>query len=245
MMFKNVWENLLQVTNRQMKRFLGVGFVRAGGEFDVARRSAITLGKCTVIVDGGANSGQWSKRARRDFSAIKIISFEPLSEAFRLLDLSSSDDKNWLVRKEGLGSVNGVRTMFVSSNEGMSSSYQKPTNHLMEFKTVTFVRQEAAEIRRLDTYEELYGQSIYLKLDIQGAEWDAIQGCTGLLEDISAIEVETSLESMYEGDQSHYELIPKIIALGYKPYAISPAHKHSDGRCTYMDVILLRESLLS
>ena len=115
---------------------------------------------------------------------------------------------------------------------------------MTEFPTVKFGDTQRAQIRRLDADHDLKGQTIYLKLDIQGSEWDAIQGSTGLLNEIAAIEVETTLVSMYDGDLTHYELIPKIIALGFTPFAISPAHKKADGRCTYMDFILVRAELL-
>ena len=227
-----------------MKRFFKIGFVRAGGEFEVARKSIVSNCRCTVIVDGGANSGQWAIQVRKFFPEIKIYSFEPLKESFALLQINSLSDKNWLIKNEGLGKNNEVLSIYVSSNEAMSSSFKKPTNHLTEFPTVKFGDTQRAQIRRLDADHDLKGQTIYLKLDIQGSEWDAIQGSTGLLNEIAAIEVETTLVSMYDGDLTHYELIPKIIALGFTPFAISPAHKKADGRCTYMDVILVRAELL-
>lgn len=239
-----MWEMLLQRLNHFLKRIFKVGFVRAGGEFEIARKSVISRSRCTIIVDGGANSGQWSTQVRKNFPEIKIYSFEPLKAPFELLQVNSLNDKNWLIKNEGLGKNDEVLSMYVSSNEGMSSSFKKPTNHLTEFQTVKFGDHQRAQIRRLDTDPDLKGQTIYLKLDVQGSEWDAIQGCTGLLNEITAIEVETTLVSMYEGDLTHYELIPKIISLGFTPYAISPAHKKVDGRCTYMDVILVRDELL-
>lgn len=227
-----------------MKRIFKVGFVRAGGDFEIARQTVISRGRCSIIVDGGANSGQWSTQVRKHFPNIKIHSFEPLKEPFTLLQINSLGDKNWILKNEGLGKSNESLSMYVASNKGMSSSFKKPTNHLTEFQTVQFGDTQRSQICRLDSDLDLKGQRIYLKLDIQGSEWDAIQGSTGLLNEIFAIEVETTLVSMYEGDLTHYELIPKIISLGFSPYAISPAHKRADGRCTYMDVILVREELL-
>ena len=241
----HLWESFLVELNRNLKKYLGVGLVRAGGEFEVARATVIEKAACTVVIDGGANSGQWSMRLRKHFPNNTIWSFEPLSKPFEQLQINSKDDINWKVRNEGLGESNEVVLMHISSNEGMSSSSKLPTSHLVEFGTVSFNENESTQLVRLDSIAELHGQSIYLKLDVQGSEWEAILGSIGLQESIVAMEVETSFTSMYKGDLTHYEIIPRIIELGFIPFSISPAHRHANGRCTYMDVILVRPNLLS
>ena len=240
-----LWESFLIELNVVLKASIGVGFIRAGGEFEVARETVITRGKCTLVVDGGANSGQWSKRLRKSFPLLPIYSFEPLSDPYISLVKASEDDSNWTPIKKGLGNSTCQNLMYVSSNESMSSSYKMPTAHLTEFGSVKFLSTELSSVVRLDSFVELLDESIYLKLDVQGSEWDAIEGCQGVLKNIEAIEVETTLSSMYEGDLTHYELIPRIIDLGFMPFAVSPAHRRMDGRCTYMDVILVRPSLLA
>jgi|LakMenEpi03Aug12_release.lakeMendotaPanAssembly.Ray.scaffolds.fasta_scaffold07200_6 FkbM family methyltransferase len=245
MRLNHLWEGFLVELNRILKKSFGVGLVRAGGEFEVARATVIEKGSCTVVIDGGANSGQWSMRLRKMFPTITIWSFEPLRQPFEQLEINSRHDINWKVRNEGLGESREEVLMHVSSNEGMSSSSKLPTSHLVEFGTVSFALSENTQLVRLDSITELHGQSIYLKLDVQGSEWEAIKGSTSLQESIVAIEVETSFTSMYKGDLTHYEIIPRIIELGFIPFAISPAHRHTDGRCTYMDVILVRPKLLS
>lgn len=239
------WESFLVGLNRNLKKCFGVGLVRAGGEFEVARATVIEKGACTVVIDGGANSGQWSMRLRKFYPNITIWSFEPLKKPFEQLLVNSRHDINWKVRNEGLGEFEEVVLMHVSSNEGMSSSSKQPTSHLVEFGTVSFDLNESTRMVRLDSIAELHGESIYFKLDVQGSEWQAILGSSGLQESIVAIEVETSFTSMYEGDLTHYQIIPRIIELGFIPFSISPAHRHADGRCTYMDVILVRPTLLS
>lgn len=238
----NYWEQFLVSMNKNLKKFIGVGLVRAGGEFEVARDTVIRKFSCTVVIDGGANSGQWALNLRRSFPDIAICSFEPLRKPFDQLAINSRKDNNWQIRNFGLGESEEVVLMHVASNEAMSSSSKRPTSHLTEFNMVSFAASESTKVVRLDSITELSSELIYLKLDVQGSEWEAILGSTGLLESVMAIEVETSFSSMYEGDLTHYELIPKIIELGYTPFSISPPHRHADGRCTYMDVILVRTS---
>ena len=245
MIFKAFWERFLIALNGNLKRRLGVGFVRAGGEFEVARSTVLNESSCEVVIDGGANSGQWTLRLRKSFPSIVVWSFEPLSGPFKQLEKNSKYDINWVVRNEGLGESEEIVLMHVSSNDAMSSSSKQPTSHLTEFGTVSFNTSEKTRSVRLDSITELQNKLIYLKLDVQGSEWDAIIGSTGLKESIVAIEVETSFTSMYEGDQTHYEIIPKIIDLGFIPFSISPPHRHADGRCTYMDVILVNPKLIS
>lgn len=240
----NLGERFLLGLNKKLKSYFGFGFYRSGGEFEVARENIIRDSHCNVVVDGGANSGQWSLGLRKYFPDITIFSFEPLSKPFEQLLVNSKSDENWIVRNCGLGDTEDSVQMFIASNGGMSSSSKEPTQHLVEFETVSFDSSESTRVVRLDSIADLQGTLIYLKLDVQGCEWEAILGSTGLLETIVAIEVETSFTSMYKSDLTHYEIIPKIIELGYLPFSVSPPHRRSDGRCTYMDVILVRPSLL-
>ena len=244
MAINKLWELLLQALNIRMKSWFGVGLVRAGGEFEIARKHIISKCEITVVVDGGANSGQWAKQLRKYVPDAKIISFEPLRVPFAKLLNNSQNDPKWSVHNQGLGSKEQIVTMHVSSNDGMSSSSKKPTNHIVQFQDVKFEKTEDAKFLRLDSKDELIEHQIYLKLDVQGSEWEAIEGSSQLIKNIAAIEVETSLIPMYEGELNHYELIPKIIELGYQPYAVSPPYRDPNGRCTYMDVLLVRKELI-
>ena len=53
----------------------------------------------SLVLDVGANVGQWANEIRESGYAKKIISFEPLSSAFSVLSSSCSKDNLWTCKK--------------------------------------------------------------------------------------------------------------------------------------------------
>jgi FkbM family methyltransferase len=229
--------------NAFLEKLLGIRVTQAKGTFDQARTFLLNSIGIDTVIDGGANEGQWALRNLSQLpSDCKLFSFEPNKKSFIALELRAQKYKFWTCLNVGLGDKAGVFPIFVASNREMSSSFLAPGGHLDNFPTVSFSQSDEASIVRLDELNELsQSLGIYLKLDVQGFEKFAYEGCFGILDKIRVIEIETSLQTMYQGDSPHYELIPRLIKDGYLPYAFSTPAKDANGRCTYLDVLLVKE----
>ena len=89
---------------------------------DIRRRMTVIQTKnITSIIDVGANSGQYALEMRRYGYSGKIISFEPLVDAFRVLSKNSSSDDKWEVNNFALGEVGGNAFINVAGNSFSSS----------------------------------------------------------------------------------------------------------------------------
>src|SRR5271155_5120319 len=75
-----------------------------------------------VILDVGANSGQYATGLRRAAFKGRIVSFEPLSGPFSLLERKASKDPLWVCRQCALGDFDGTISINVAGNAGASSS---------------------------------------------------------------------------------------------------------------------------
>lgn len=191
------------------------------------------------VIDGGANEGQWALELLETLPFVEIHSFEPATAAFdKLVSKASSD--NWSCHKNALGSVNAKQGLHLSSNGQMSSSVRTPTGHLTAFPGVSFSEFEEVNVSRLDEFEFLRGGRKYLKLDVQGNEMDALTGAGSLLDEVLVVEVETSLTESYEGETTHYELVPWLIDKGFKPFHLFTPAVEPSGRCNYVDVLLVK-----
>lgn len=102
----------------------------------------IKEGKVTLLLDGGANEGQYATRIRRDGYSGRILSLEPGTRAFSKLEFNSNGDPLWNVEQLALGSSKEILTLHLSSNDGMSSSLKSPERHLTEFPSVSFFGTE-------------------------------------------------------------------------------------------------------
>ncbi len=52
--------------NRFLRRTLGIEIHKTRASFNEARLHVINSKKVTLLLDGGANEGQWAQRVRRD-----------------------------------------------------------------------------------------------------------------------------------------------------------------------------------
>ena len=83
-------------------------------------RSIIEEYKVDLIIDVGANKGQFAFEVRRFYKGL-IMSFEPVLATFNVLKQNASDDKNWYVFNYALGSESKQLYMNVYERDEFSS----------------------------------------------------------------------------------------------------------------------------
>ncbi len=196
----------------------------------------------SIVIDGGANEGQWAKRVRRDGYSGRIISIEPGSRAFSKLQASSGDDPAWDALNVALGSKSARAHLYLSSNDGMSSSLKKPDRHLVDFPTVKFAGTEEVSVLTLETLLDDIHENVMVKLDIQGFEMEALEGIGSALDKISVIELEMTLLPMYQEENSIGQILVAIENMGFELFSISEFGKGKNGQVSYFDVIALRKT---
>ena len=76
----------------------------------------LTSRKIDVILDAGANSGQYATGLRHSEFAGRIVSFEPLSGPFARLAHNASADPLWDCRQYALGDDDTTISMNVAGN---------------------------------------------------------------------------------------------------------------------------------
>jgi FkbM family methyltransferase len=227
--------------NRILEKTLGVRLIRRKPTFDDAREFILRKLNPSLIVDGGANQGQWALGVINRFPTFKIVSFEPTKSAFEILRKLSGGHKNWKVINSALGNYDGAIAMNVSSNDGQSSSILNPASHLHHYPQVTFSKIENVKITRLDSMNFDSAGPIYLKLDVQGAEKIALQGAEGLLQKIAAIEIEISLDHAYSEQMDFAECVESLKAYGFSAYSLSDPMRDENGFTMFVDGIFVRD----
>jgi FkbM family methyltransferase len=202
------------------------------------RNQLIAQFACNIVIDVGANSGQWAKRLRDSGYRGQIISYEP-SNAFNDLEKKTQKDSFWHAKKLALSNYSGFSTFFVASNSNLSSSILQPKEILNHHSGIQFKSEIQVPIKRLDS-EAIEGSDIYLKIDAQGSEFNVLQGSLNLLPHISIIEFESALEELYEGEKSHHSISAWLINQGFQPKQIVVTHCDSQLDTISIDSIFSR-----
>jgi FkbM family methyltransferase len=175
----------------------------------VRRRLLQELG-IDLVLDVGGNQGQYAHQLRASGYRGRIVSFEPLREAFSAMSVRAAADPLWDVRQVALGDEDRTLTLNVAANSFSSSLLPMLDRHLEAAPHSHYVGIQECLVVRLDSVaEELLGgaERVLLKLDVQGYEMSVVRGATANLSRVAVVESELSLVPLYVGQA----LLPDVV----------------------------------
>lgn len=132
-----------------------------------------------LVLDVGANVGQYGADLRGLGYTGRIASFEPMSKAFAVLDKVSKRDNLWDAHAFALGDVDTTQDLNISANGPSSSFLQLSADAGNADIDLSFVDRELVAVKRLDKVLPTIrngAKRIFLKIDTQGFEKNVIDG---------------------------------------------------------------------
>ena len=178
-----------------------------------------------VVFDVGANAGQFALQLRESGYRDKIVSFEPLSSAFRKLAEAAQNDSNWQVQHCALGDNEATSEINVSENSWSSSLLEMLPAHAKADPASRYIGKEFITIQTLDALFSSYCKTdsrVFLKIDTQGFTKKVLEGGQHSLETIRGLQVEMSLVPLYEGEPLMGELVSFLQSRGFTPIFVFP-----------------------
>jgi len=210
---------------------------------------AVSLCKFEIdlVLDVGANRGQFAAGIRRHGYAGRIVSFEPLSQAHAELMQVCENDHMWEAHSRcALGDHNGSVEINIAGNSESSSILPMLESHRSAAPESEYQGKEIVPISTLDSVAGQYlkeAQAAFLKIDTQGFEWHVLDGACETLPRIKGILVELSLVPLYEGQHLWRDVIDRLEAKGFTLWAFSPVFSdQSSGRTLQVDGLFYRNS---
>jgi FkbM family methyltransferase len=199
-----------------------------------------------VVLDVGANSGQYARSLRAaDFEG-RIVSFEPLSRPFSILKSAVVGDPLWDCRQCALGDHDGTIAINVSGDAGVSSSVLPMlSSHQDAYPRGDYIGTEEAAISRLDsvTADILRPDDVaFLKIDVQGFEKQVLAGAESTVNHhCIGMQLELSFMPLYEGDMPIQEALDLTYSLGFRLRGYMPFFMDvRDGRVLQADGVFFR-----
>ena len=202
--------------------------------------------KIDLVLDVGANVGQYGMLLRRLGYSDRIVSFEPLSSAYSQLKAASNKDSLWSVApRSAIGNENSQITINISANSKSSSVLNILDSHVNAASNSAYIDSEKVKLNRLDTIALDYledANSVFLKIDVQGFEKQVLEGATDILPRIKGIQTEMSLIPLYQGQLLYRDTIELLDKLGYELYSVIPGLADPQtGRLLQMDGIFFKK----
>jgi FkbM family methyltransferase len=220
--FKKVLDKLFHPLGLNMERYFGKELaLKSLAEF--AKQNDIDL-----LLDVGANTGQFSIKMIEAGFDKQVISFEPLSSAYPVLLKNTRNHSNWKAFDRcAIGDVDGEIEINISLNSHSSSILQINKEHTDAAPSAAFFDKEKVAIRKLDSISAEFDpfQNILLKIDTQGFEKNVLAGAENLIaQKVKIIQLEISLLPLYEGVMPFEEMIKYLDRLHFKPLFYSPGY---------------------
>lgn len=179
-----------------------------------------------LVLDVGANTGQFATRLRELGYKGDIVSFEPMRSAYEQLLLNARNDQGWTSQPFALGEAETEMGIHVSGNSVSSSILPMLPEHEKHAPASRITGRETIQVRRMDGLSEWPDwrtrNGIWLKIDVQGYENQVLAGATGCLDDIAAIQLELSLRPLYAEQLTILPMMEKLADMGFEPVAFEP-----------------------
>ena len=177
------------------------------------------LPEMALVVDIGANVGQFALVARHRWPRARIVSFEPLPECARQVRALFDGDPRFECRGLALTDHAGTDAFHVTGAEDSSSLLPVAARQVEEFATDE-ARVVQVRTARLDAELPLgdlppQGEPILVKLDTQGTELAVLQGGAALVERATHLLVEVSFVELYEGQADAAEVTRHLVERGW------------------------------
>ena len=200
-----------------------------------------------LVLDVGANSGQYGRLLRTLGYRGAIRSFEPLADAYATLTKAAARDGNWCVApRMAIGRENGSITINIAANSASSSVLPMLESHVSAAPESAYRGTEEVPLARLSHVAKLDGATApFLKIDTQGYELAVLDGAGPVLDAAVAIQVELSLVPLYAGGATYEDMLDRLRGAGFTLWGLWPGFAdRASGRLLQADAIVVRPERL-
>lgn len=204
--------------------------------------------KIELVVDIGANQGQYAKLLRRYGYQERILSFEPLQDAWDKLEMASRNDPKWQIFSRcAIGESKSSVTMNVSGNSVSSSILEMLDQHTEAAPESAYIRAEQVQAMPLDEALAMVQdlpQNIFIKIDTQGYEEKVLDGAPDAISRAVGVQIELSLVPLYAGQALFREITERLTSRGFEIWSLFPGFTDkSSGRMLQCDAVLFKDKI--
>jgi FkbM family methyltransferase len=196
-----------------------------------------------LVLDVGASTGNYGAAIRAGGYLGRICSFEPLKASFAQLETLAARDPNWSCLRLALGAASGEAEINIAANSDSSSLLEMGERHLRSDPASAYVGKERVELSTVDEVWDRVvrdGESVFLKLDVQGFELEALRGAEGALPRLAGVQAELSLVPLYDGAPDWTEVIAYLQHRGFQPERLEPAFVDPEtGQILQIDAVFM------
>lgn len=206
-------------------------------------KAIIDLYQIDLVIDAGANIGQFATELRSNGYAGEIISFEPVKKSYHELAKKCMHDPLWAAVPLGLGANNEELRINTSPFSVFDSLLTLSNFATSNWKTLGVDSTELITITTLDQYlleNKLDHRRIFLKLDTQGYDLEVFKGSLKCIDSIKAMQSEVSFIKIYKEMPNFIDVLENYLSAGFQISAFFPVCENVNLASIEMDCILVK-----
>lgn len=195
--------------------------------------------KLGTVVDVGANKGQFSMAVREWAPEARVIAFEPLPGPALIYRKIFADDYQVQLHQTAIGITSEQRTINVSYRDDSSSFLPISAVQTTLFpgtQKVASIEVHVGPLKDFITAAELFPPSM-LKLDVQGFEYEALNGCESLLHHFNFVYCECSFLELYSGQKMACDIIAWLLGRNFNLIGIYNLTYDTKGQSVQADFL--------
>ncbi len=234
---------IVNLINKSLTK-IGAQLVRYP-DHDLKRRmNLLKHYRINKVFDVGANIGSYANTLRKLGYHGDIISIEPLTAVYNILQNNAQKDVKWKTINIALGSKDEETYINIAGNSDSSSLLEMLPEHISSAPKSSYIGKEKITVRKLDTIISNYyneDDRIFLKIDTQGFEKEVLDGSIESLSKIIGLQVEMSLIHLYNDGILYLEMIEFLKTKGFRLLSLENVFSNSEtGQLLQVDGIFFR-----
>lgn len=185
------------------------------------------------IVDVGAYEGNWTRLARRVFADAPVLMVEAQSGKRPLLEQVSRELPEVRYAQALLGRSSGRTVRFFEMETGSSMFAENSNAPRTETELATV------------TLDEIAGAVVspaFLKIDVQGAELEVLEGARETLASCEVVQLEVALVTYNEGAPTMLDVLSYMAAHDFAPLDVSGLTRPNGVDLAQIDLLFSRSN---
>ena len=237
-LIKNFINSFLKIFNLRLNK------ITLSNNFYYHIAQTLEFHNIDLVLDIGANEGQFAEKLIEHGYKKKIISFEPIENVHKILKNNSKAHDNWIVYENlGFGKINETKLINISKNSVSSSILEINKTHLDIEPDARTIRKEEIRLITLNDFlsqNEYKDKKIFVKIDTQGYEENILLGADKVLNQISTIMIETSISKVYDQEKDYLEMINLMKSFGFHVWSVERGFTNKKtGQVLQLDIIFV------
>jgi FkbM family methyltransferase len=200
---------------------------------------------CDVLIDVGANKGDFSYDFLKNFKKIFLI--EPNPNLKDQLEDRFKNNTNIKIFNFGINNKNSIKKLYISDDTGSTLSSIKKQNKILQknLKKTNIVSVENINFYRLDKLLKkniALNETIFLKTDTQGNDLEVLKSLGIYLKKVKYIKSEMSIIPLYRSQDSHWKIVEFMKKNNFEPIFFENGLRDNIGKMIEYDIFFERKN---